>query len=174
MRIVLGDTVLMDKGQPLPFDEKAASAYLKGRADVHGTVNIQARGRRAGVGWAWGLTCSLCLANIVAGLHLLSALPKFAANGLPATACHQTPTIPCPHPAAPYRQVTIGDGPGRGMAWGCDLSYDYVKINAEYTTSVEPRNFAVILWYFGWELDSADPAFLAHGRPRQRGSSAHR
>lgn len=31
-------------------------------------------------------------------------------------------------------QVTIGDGPGTGMAWGCDLSYDYVKINAEYTT----------------------------------------
>ncbi|TVQ06333.1 MAG: bifunctional ornithine acetyltransferase/N-acetylglutamate synthase [Leptolyngbya sp. DLM2.Bin27] len=30
--------------------------------------------------------------------------------------------------------VTIGDGPGSGQAWGCDLSYDYVKINAEYTT----------------------------------------
>lgn len=43
VRILLGDTLLMDKGQPLPFDEKAASAYLKGRADVHGTVNIQAR-----------------------------------------------------------------------------------------------------------------------------------
>ncbi len=42
VRIKLGDTLLMDKGQPLPFDEKAASAYLKGRADVHGTVNIQA------------------------------------------------------------------------------------------------------------------------------------
>lgn len=28
-------------------------------------------------------------------------------------------------------QVSIGHGPGRGMAWGCDLSYDYVKINAE-------------------------------------------
>ena len=41
VRIVLGDTLLMDMGQPLPFDEKAASAYLKGRADVHGTVNIQ-------------------------------------------------------------------------------------------------------------------------------------
>lgn len=41
VRIVLGDTLLMDKGQPLPFDEKAASAYLKGRAEVHGTVNIQ-------------------------------------------------------------------------------------------------------------------------------------
>ncbi|XP_028945407.1 arginine biosynthesis bifunctional protein ArgJ, chloroplastic-like isoform X2 [Malus domestica] len=30
--------------------------------------------------------------------------------------------------------VSVGDGPGRGQAWGCDLSYDYVKINAEYTT----------------------------------------
>ncbi|MCT7957814.1 bifunctional ornithine acetyltransferase/N-acetylglutamate synthase [Laspinema palackyanum] len=31
-------------------------------------------------------------------------------------------------------QVQIGNGPGTGIAWGCDLSYDYVKINAEYTT----------------------------------------
>ena len=30
--------------------------------------------------------------------------------------------------------VNIGNGTGTGMAWGCDLSYDYVKINAEYTT----------------------------------------
>lgn len=30
--------------------------------------------------------------------------------------------------------VSIGHGPGIGKAWGCDLSYDYVKINAEYTT----------------------------------------
>lgn len=30
--------------------------------------------------------------------------------------------------------VKIGDGPGSGVAWGCDLSYDYVRINAEYTT----------------------------------------
>jgi len=30
--------------------------------------------------------------------------------------------------------ITVGTGPGTGMAWGCDLSYDYVKINAEYTT----------------------------------------
>jgi glutamate N-acetyltransferase / amino-acid N-acetyltransferase len=28
----------------------------------------------------------------------------------------------------------VGQGPGQGNAWGCDLSYDYVKINAEYTT----------------------------------------
>jgi glutamate N-acetyltransferase/amino-acid N-acetyltransferase len=30
--------------------------------------------------------------------------------------------------------VTVGNGHGTGTAWGCDLSYDYVKINAEYTT----------------------------------------
>jgi glutamate N-acetyltransferase/amino-acid N-acetyltransferase len=30
--------------------------------------------------------------------------------------------------------VGVGDGSGDGTAWGCDLSYDYVKINAEYTT----------------------------------------
>ncbi len=31
-------------------------------------------------------------------------------------------------------QIQVGNGPGCGVAWGCDLSYDYVKINAEYTT----------------------------------------
>ncbi|XGV96784.1 MAG: bifunctional ornithine acetyltransferase/N-acetylglutamate synthase [Leptolyngbya sp. BL-A-14] len=30
--------------------------------------------------------------------------------------------------------VSVGTGSGSGKAWGCDLSYDYVKINAEYTT----------------------------------------
>lgn len=30
--------------------------------------------------------------------------------------------------------VELGSGAGQGKAWGCDLSYDYVKINAEYTT----------------------------------------
>jgi hypothetical protein len=27
-----------------------------------------------------------------------------------------------------------GSGGGSGKAWGCDLSYKYVEINAEYTT----------------------------------------
>ncbi len=31
-------------------------------------------------------------------------------------------------------QVDLGAGEGSGFAWGCDLSYDYVRINAEYTT----------------------------------------
>ena len=30
--------------------------------------------------------------------------------------------------------ISVGDGPGAGQAWGCDLSYKYVEINAEYTT----------------------------------------
>lgn len=30
--------------------------------------------------------------------------------------------------------IKVGHGDGSGVAWGCDLSYDYVKINADYTT----------------------------------------
>jgi glutamate N-acetyltransferase/amino-acid N-acetyltransferase len=30
--------------------------------------------------------------------------------------------------------ISVGNSSGTGKAWGCDLSYDYVKINAEYTT----------------------------------------
>jgi glutamate N-acetyltransferase / amino-acid N-acetyltransferase len=30
--------------------------------------------------------------------------------------------------------VNLNAGSGSGMAWGCDLSYDYVKINASYRT----------------------------------------
>ncbi|CAI5529587.1 unnamed protein product, partial [Closterium sp. Naga37s-1] len=40
LRIALGDILLMDKGQPLPFDRKAASEYLRGKGEVHGTVII--------------------------------------------------------------------------------------------------------------------------------------
>jgi glutamate N-acetyltransferase/amino-acid N-acetyltransferase len=31
-------------------------------------------------------------------------------------------------------RLLVGDGPGRGVAWGCDLSDQYVRINADYTT----------------------------------------
>ena len=30
--------------------------------------------------------------------------------------------------------VTAGDGPYSATAWGCDLTYDYVKINGDYRT----------------------------------------
>jgi glutamate N-acetyltransferase/amino-acid N-acetyltransferase len=31
-------------------------------------------------------------------------------------------------------RVAVGSGPGAGVAWGCDLSDQYVRINADYTT----------------------------------------
>ena len=30
--------------------------------------------------------------------------------------------------------ITLGDGDGKATAWGCDLTYDYVKINGDYRT----------------------------------------
>jgi glutamate N-acetyltransferase/amino-acid N-acetyltransferase len=41
MRVQLGDTLLMDEGQPLDFDAVAASKYLKETTAVHGTVRRQ-------------------------------------------------------------------------------------------------------------------------------------
>ena len=31
-------------------------------------------------------------------------------------------------------KITLGDGEGKATAWGCDLTYDYVKINGDYRT----------------------------------------
>jgi glutamate N-acetyltransferase/amino-acid N-acetyltransferase len=31
-------------------------------------------------------------------------------------------------------EVSLGDGEGRSRALGCDLSYEYVRVNGEYTT----------------------------------------
>jgi len=31
-------------------------------------------------------------------------------------------------------RLAVGDGPGHGRAWGCDLSDQYIRINADYTT----------------------------------------
>ena len=30
--------------------------------------------------------------------------------------------------------IDLGYGEGSAMAWGCDLTYDYVKINGDYRT----------------------------------------
>ena len=32
-----------------------------------------------------------------------------------------------------FVEIVVGDGPGEATAWGCDLSYDYVRINADYS-----------------------------------------
>jgi glutamate N-acetyltransferase/amino-acid N-acetyltransferase len=75
LQIKLGDFLLMENGQPLPFDRAAASHYLKQAA---------------------------------AGAYLKEDTVSIS--------------------------VCLGNGSGTGTAWGCDLSYDYVRINAEYTT----------------------------------------
>jgi glutamate N-acetyltransferase/amino-acid N-acetyltransferase len=31
-------------------------------------------------------------------------------------------------------RLVVGRGPGEGRGWGCDLSDQYVRINADYTT----------------------------------------
>ena len=33
-----------------------------------------------------------------------------------------------------YIDISVGDGEGNATAWGCDLTYDYVKINGDYRT----------------------------------------
>ncbi|MCD7749883.1 MAG: bifunctional ornithine acetyltransferase/N-acetylglutamate synthase, partial [Oscillospiraceae bacterium] len=30
--------------------------------------------------------------------------------------------------------ITLREGDGSATAWGCDLTYDYVKINGDYRT----------------------------------------
>jgi len=30
--------------------------------------------------------------------------------------------------------IALNDGDGTATAWGCDLTYDYVKINGDYRT----------------------------------------
>ncbi|MBW4673250.1 MAG: bifunctional ornithine acetyltransferase/N-acetylglutamate synthase [Desmonostoc geniculatum HA4340-LM1] len=75
LQIKLGNFLMLENGQPLPFDRAAASAYLKQAAT---------------------------------GAYL------------------QEDTV--------LISVSVGNGHGIGKAWGCDLSYDYVRINAEYTT----------------------------------------
>ncbi|KAH7426522.1 hypothetical protein KP509_10G004600 [Ceratopteris richardii] len=71
LSIHLGQFLLMEGGQPQPFDRSAASHYLKVVGEEHGTVQIN---------------------------------------------------------------ICVGNGTGCSEAWGCDLSYEYVRINAEYTT----------------------------------------
>jgi acetylglutamate kinase len=34
--------------------------------------------------------------------------------------------------------IELRAGAGQSVAWGCDLSYDYVKINADYTSIIKP------------------------------------
>jgi acetylglutamate kinase len=41
-------------------------------------------------------------------------------------------------------EVRVGDGAGQGEALGCDLSYDYVKINADYASTIHTSPEGVV------------------------------
>jgi glutamate N-acetyltransferase/amino-acid N-acetyltransferase len=108
LRIQLGDIQLMDAGQPLAFDRAAASAYLK-----------QAAANASG-------SKELISTNMSNDLSVME-------EGQPVALERSTASVQrVDNPV--IIAVSVGNGPGSGKAWGCDLSYDYVKINAEYTT----------------------------------------
>lgn len=66
VKIVLGGITLMENGQPLQFDRKAASNYLKSKAEVHGTVDIDISiGDGTGSGMAWGCDLSYDYVSIL-------------------------------------------------------------------------------------------------------------
>ena len=111
LRIQLGDFILMEQGQPLAFDRASASAYLKQQATLSG--HSEADKQRI---------------STEMGNELLEVEGK-QSSAVERTAAN-VQSIEHPVEIA----VNIGNGPGKGCAWGCDLSYDYVRINAEYTT----------------------------------------
>ncbi|PSB05299.1 bifunctional ornithine acetyltransferase/N-acetylglutamate synthase [Merismopedia glauca] len=107
LRIQLGDFLLMENGQPLKFDAEAASNYLK-----------QVAANRQSV--------ELVSTNTSNDLMLVTSGEPTAFTRPPSPLDFTANTV--------LINVAIGNGSGMGKAWGCDLSYDYVKINAEYTT----------------------------------------
>lgn len=64
-------------------------------------------------------------------MRAAAAAHRYTAEGWPAFPPRAPLTSPNPTRHSPPRVPSL---PSKGMAWGCDLSYDYVKINAEYTT----------------------------------------
>lgn len=110
LQIKLGDFLLMENGQPLPFDRAAASAYLKQKA---ASADVQTNTDLVSVNMSNDL--------LVDKEGEPTAFERRAGSGYLKD---DTVSI----------SVNIGNGSGSGKAWGCDLSYDYVKINAEYTT----------------------------------------
>lgn len=107
LTIHLGDFLLMENGTPQTFDRPAAIAYLKEAA-------VQA-----------SLPENVATTNNSNDLEVVEggAVSAFSRNAVVQNITHPVMIT-----------LSIGDGKGSGTAWGCDLSYDYVKINAEYTT----------------------------------------
>jgi glutamate N-acetyltransferase / amino-acid N-acetyltransferase len=110
LRIMLGDFLLMENGQPLAFDRVAASNYMKQKASsVVPNQGVE--------------KLSVNSSNDLLLVEDGESVP-FERSAAGRYLKNDTILI----------SVSIGNGSGTGTAWGCDLSYDYVKINAEYTT----------------------------------------
>ncbi|KPQ37531.1 MAG: bifunctional glutamate N-acetyltransferase / amino-acid N-acetyltransferase ArgJ [Phormidesmis priestleyi Ana] len=109
LSISLGNFNLMNSGTPQPFDRAAASAYLTQQSE------------RSTLAMSQILLTSIQQSN---DLLVAETLQPFNRQALEIESLSHPVQI----------NVSVGNGPGTGMAWGCDLSYDYVKINAEYTT----------------------------------------
>ena len=110
LSIQLGDFILLAQGQPQPFDRIAAHTYIKQCAERSVLTSNQQTFQ------------STEQANDIVDIaHDIQSVERFeiAPEALTSPVCIT---------------VHVGDGTGTGKAWGCDLSYDYVKINAEYTT----------------------------------------
>ncbi len=111
LAIQLGDIVLMQSGEPVEFDRNAAHDYLVKQAEASQQPLKQVQ--------------------IMSDATSSEQLPH--RGNQPIMVDREGAAIQfIDHPVV--IQLKIGNGNGQGSAWGCDLSYDYVKINAEYTT----------------------------------------
>jgi glutamate N-acetyltransferase / amino-acid N-acetyltransferase len=111
LEIQLGETLLMRSGEPVPFDRVAANAYLVQQAQASQQSIDPAK--------------LIATENSNELLLLDGNHPNRFDRAEPTTQFIEYPVV---------IKLKIGTGTGQGAAWGCDLSYDYVKINAEYTT----------------------------------------
>ncbi len=72
---------------------------------------------------------------------LLSVAPVLGSNGANESASapgHAELKSKMRRPEV-FIDIDLRAGAARATAWGCDLSYDYVKINADYTSLLVPR-----------------------------------
>ncbi|MEM9087326.1 MAG: bifunctional ornithine acetyltransferase/N-acetylglutamate synthase [Cyanobacteria bacterium P01_F01_bin.53] len=109
LSIGLGSFRLMSQGTPQSFDRDAASDYLKQQSE-RSTLAMS----------------KILLSSTQNSNELLVAKTQdpFERQALGIESLNHPVKI----------TINVGAGAGKGLAWGCDLSYDYVKINAEYTT----------------------------------------
>lgn len=114
LSIKLGDFTLMTHGTPQSFDRAAASQYLTQQAE----------------------RSTLAMSRILLAADALTSTEHsndlVISDTLSSFERQALATDSLSHPV--QISIDVGAGPGKGLAWGCDLSYDYVKINAEYTT----------------------------------------